>query len=667
MKIKNLFNSILLTTMVACFSAGCTDDLYDKSSEENPPGVYPLKALISFGDGFTPHTRLGINSDDGWSYSRSSFQAGDKVGVFSRAGNMNIDNGNGPIINIPMTYTLVSTTDAASGGEATETYTFMNNDVKIYTEAMRYNGVFMYFPYFDEMGKYPDNYVIANPNKPITEQYYTMDTEPGVPLRVRTGNGKWDFRCRDMLQMARVDAPDLQKGVLKGDVYHTFAEIGIVRGVGFDNPPKGQEDIFVVMTEPYTHVRVVSNPNTVGWIIQLVSFDDDYDKNPWAKQYANETGLSKDEFKRWKCWEGSAPNGVEVDGEVPKYYYALVPTTSYGPSDPTNVSYRSTVQEIYLADNDGHWQHVTSFNLNTNGQTTSKDEPNYESSEQSNGSGIPDKNPRYYNRYFLEIQMSELGPTVSPVNIDKWVEAVPGEVNDITEVRNYGINNVEQYNDWVLYYNAYQKNKNDDELKNQLKYYGDYDITNGIWHFYINKDLIFIPGNPEFTPSTVDVLTDILEGANQFANMTLSGISVSKPLFTEISGHGGIRNLDFDGITVKNNTTESIGSLAGSVTGSAPMGSGPGITADGMFYNCNIINGTVIGNGPVGILAGTMTSGLISGCSFSGFIMGDSTSGSEVIEGTALPMTAKILGETPASNPPSIMNTDSNDIIFSEM
>ncbi|MCH5239374.1 MAG: hypothetical protein J1F38_04055 [Muribaculaceae bacterium] len=661
MKLKKyIYTSIIL------YSVGfvaCTDELIDKSVEGEREGIFPLRAEITLGEGFLPHTRVGLNPDDGWTYGSSritGFKVGDEVGVFSRGGNMAEDNGNGHIINIPMTYTLVSVSDNTSGDQ-TETYTFMNSDLKMYTEAMRSGGVFMYYPYSEEMGNKSN--VITTSNS--YGQYETMNTTPGLPLRVKP-EGSDDYRCRDLLQIPSVDASDLKKGVLRGTASHAFAEIGIIRGEGFKNPPPDKRDIWVVLTEPYTHVRIVANPNTVGWILQMVSFDE---KQQWAQQYAQETGLDKEDFKKWKCWEGRAPASFITDNEnnedfeyedgdeLPPFYYVVIPTTSYGVSSSSAVNYRSTVSEIYLADDRGEYQHVTSFNLNANSTT--------ESTDISKRTDVADKYPRYRNRYFLQIQTSELGPTVSQVEIKDWIK---DEENDITEKRERGINDVAGYNAWVDLYKVYKTNPNEEQTKENLKAYGDYDVTNGIWHFYINKDLTFIPNNPDFTPHIIEQFDDVLESGSQFYNMTLSGIRLSQPLISKMAGNAAIKRLDFDGIYIKYTSEQPkpIGAIAGTVEGSSITGGGSNSFAKGWFEKVNIINGTVISNGPVGILSGTMTSGWINKCSFSGFISGSSTSGFENTGNTGDMniKSSKILGVTPSVNMPSIDDTDADGVIF---
>lgn len=666
MNFKPYISLVSVFLYTAILSTSCSDDLMKSGEIEGKAGNI-LQVEVEFAD-YAPHTRLGINKDDGWTYSRSSFQAGDKMGMFSRAGNQNVENGYGPLINIPMTCMLVKTEDGASGQE-TNSYTFQNEDgINIYTQAMRYNGVFMYYPYFDEMGSEAD-YRWQNAN---TQNYKTMYTRPGVPLRYKMEDDTW--RCRDMLQMASVNEADLKKGILKGSIYHTFAEIGIVRGYGFDNPPPGQDQIYVVMTQPYTHVRIVSNTNTVGWWLQMVTYDDLEKESPagssetYAEIYSRETGLSKNDCFKWECWKGGLPSGTEPpeDGPIPQYYYAVVPTTSYGLST-TNLNYRSTVQEIYLADNDGNWQHVTSFFLNDNS-------PNEPSSNKGNKSDIPDKYPRYFNRYFLEIKMSELGPTVSPVDIKDW--EYDEENNDITEVREYGINDPGEYISWANAYNGYKRTSGTDQetYRQQLYQYGDYDITNNVWHFYIKRNIDFIPGDVDLTPPQIIQFDDILEGENKFTNLTISGIDIKQPLFGTISGKGAIKYLTFSGITVRSQSTDAIGCLAANVVGGIQTGSGINTSAPGWFSHVNIENAYVSGKGPVGMLAGTMSEGWIDNCYLSGFMMGSSTSGWE-IEGDEttdpgdlppMPATYHIIGVTP-TNMPVVSQTDATNASFSKL
>ena len=599
--------------------------------------------------------RIAKNNEDHYSYGNSTggagFTVGDEVGVFARSGNLSKDNGYGPIINEKMVYELTSYTDQGSGTDQ-QSYNFVSETMEIYTGAIQRNtSVFMYYPYSPDMGTYenykPDPHQITTGNG-YPNNYNMMSTTDhpykGVKLRQNftMEDGTTQERCIDILKMTSVDAGKLANGILSGTFYHTFSELILMRGEGFDKPinEEGDEDysITVTLKNPYTHAQVVSSGYEVQWTIRLVC---DETLTPEEKEKA----------KIWEAWKGDNFKKVNETSEGREAYYVVLPT-----GDNSSVAPRSEVYTLNLYDNYGNYQHVSSFILNSNVADGTNNNGQYS----YNRNNIPDKKPIYRVRYPLIIAMDEIEPVVRPFTIQDWNDS---EGNNITDARTSGIESADEYREWATAYNSWinggrQTPDDDDELYQ----YGNYDITNNVWHFYINGNEKGVIDFGNQAAPYVSSLQDVIEGTNLLFNITLQNIKMTTPLFGEIRGKGGITNLNFKNIDIRSDSNGAIGCLATTITGTAISAN----VANGFIENVNIINGTVIGNAGVGILAGSMSDGLIRNCSFSGFIMGTSTAGqtSGVLDHENYNWT-NLLGTTPESGKiPYTENVDFNDVMF---
>lgn len=589
---------------VSLFS--CNDDLepYSNRYTDGQPDR-TLRVYVTFEEFKTPDTRLSIRTDDGWTYTTAGFTTGDTVGVFTRTGNLNIPGG-GPMINIPMHFVVQ---DYATSNGGTDKATTLENDTVESDPASMYAAeVLMYYPYTSKMGDLT-KYI---------PQYRTMDTVGVEGLELRVFD-KGMYKCRDIAYMYSATADYLKKGILSGAFYHGNAELILKRGKGFENPPADKRDsVFIVLNRGFSHVRIVSyvhNGNT-QWTNQC------YYKEGYA---IDGKAMSELECRRWQAWPGgryiySSSKDTIQEGES---YWCVLPTNYASRINSSTTSYYATqmntrpfIDYIEMYDNDGRKQRITSIPLLTSPTAT------------------PSKYPYNGYREGLIIEMDELGPTVSPVMIKNWDEE--GDDKNITDYRNLGISSAEDYNDWVVAYQNYLATGDETDLYQ----YGDKE--DGVWYFYITETLDF-DSTSGLNPYQVEVFKDRLVGANNLFNVEMRNVNITYPLFGRITGNGGIENIDFNRIYVNYAPTgdaPAIGCIAREID---DTGATSGLTiTGGSIINCNIINGTVRSNGPVGILAGSMTNGRIADCNFYGFIMGSATADDEW---------AKLLGETPQSTP----------------
>ena len=318
----------------------------------------------------------------------------------------------------------------------------------------------------------------------------------------------------------------------------------------------------------------------------------------------------KEEARRWDAWKGGN-YGITTQNPVgTPAWYVIVPTLP---------GKRSLVEYIELYDNEGNFLHVSSLRL-------------------SGG------NTKYVDsswRYPMEITMKELVPTVNPFPIIPWEKDV-----DLTDSRKRGINNEDEFVQWVLDYNAYQHAPTDQEKISALLKYGDtFTDNNGdsrTWHFYLLSDLDLSDydialSKKEGEPKEVIIqeLRDTLDGISttlvnsRFINHTIKGLQ--KSFTNKLAENGVVQNIDFIEPEVINSesSTTPAGIIANSMEGAAVI-------------NCTIDNGTMLyPAGPAGMITGTMKDGKIIGCTVSGFLKAGSTA-----PGTA----AELVGKEPEGN-----------------
>lgn len=555
--IKNIY--FLLAVLLAVTS-GCSNEI--PMNDIEGAGPQPLVIITKIaGEAKASSSRASQGTDDEWSYT--DFQNNDVMGFFSSAGNWMDDNGNGGFNNTPLLYDAnrKQFSDPDNGAEFSPT---QMNGSKIY----------MYYPYCRD-----------------------IETK-GFELRAKGESSGDTLRCVDFLSSYKIQVSgvvDNKKMALFGEFDHAFSELIIMRGEGFDNPPKGKERITAVLDNPITNIRVTIDTEDGGWTVvpELI-----YDEN-------NEYGLSKEDAYRWDAWWGRN-YGITVQDKVGRpAWYIIVPTigSQVGKTRPGE---RSLVQYIELYDNEGNLQQVTALRL----------------------SGAMTKYVDAGWRYPMEISMKEMVPTVNPYTIVPWNEDV-----NLTDQRTRGINNMPEFEEWVRSYNAYLLEPNNEDRINALLRYGDLyvdsDNTNQ-WHFYLLADLDMSLYNPsgsgddssgdDGTQSNViiPVLQDILDGESttlvngKHPNHKISGLS--KTFVGELkTANGKLTNIDFDEPYVRVDSPEPLGLIVNAIS-------------SGAVENCNVNEGTLINfNGPAGFVCGTLADGTVTGCTLSGFMIATST------------------------------------------
>ncbi|MCH5237699.1 MAG: hypothetical protein J1E95_07875 [Muribaculaceae bacterium] len=535
---------------------GCGDN---ETFEAEKPS--PLAINMTIAGKATLDTRANrLQIEDKWSYV--SFEKGDAMGFFASGGNWQ-DDTSGMFDNYELVYDGKSQFKDPDGSSS-----------MFSPSEMKGNEVYMYYP------------------------YSPLITSSGMELRVKPENGQEGWRCMDYLAANYINMEGQKDGglyALYGDFLHGFAELIIMRGKGFDNPPAGCERITAVIDIECTHIMVEMNTEN-GWSC----------RPKLIFSPSNSAGLKLDESKEWDAWQGGNYGITDKDPIGKEAWYVIVPTL--GGNERTTVTY------IEICDNEGNWQHVTGLKL----------------------SGYDQGNPTKFVdpgwRYPMEITMNELVPSVNPYPISPW-----GEVIDLTDQRKRGISDLTEFEQWVRDYNAYIA---DPSKSDPLFKYGDQivegDNDNISWHFYLLSDLDLsgyqaLPWDDNDTGVSISNniilpnFKDILDGKSttfvngSFINHKITGLN--KTFVASISG-GMIENIDFiePKIISPDSSSDSAGIIALNMTGATVM-------------NCNIEMGTLMNPGGAGgMIAGYMSGGTIRNTSASGWLIAASTANLSINE-----------------------------------
>ena len=558
--IKNIIP--LLVSVTALLAVACSAEEEPIVGDRQPGDASPLVIYATI-NGNAAHSRATLLSvHDLWSYA--GFEDRDIMGFYSSGGNWAEENGKGDFNNLKLQY------DADK-----KQFNDLTNGVEFSPSNMSGSQIFMYFPYE------------ANMNDAGMELRLRIDTTHVDDDNTSSKN--YNLRCVDFLSSDEIELDGVVDGnrvALYGQFQHTFSELIIMRGEGFDNPPPGMERITAVLNKAYTHIKVDLNTEDDKWSCEpkLV-----YNPN-------NRYDLSETEAYRWNVWKGGNFNTTELNPEGNPAWYVIVPSL------PGN---HSIVEYIELYDNEGYLQRVSSLRLR-------------------------DGNTKYVApgwRYPMEVTMKELVPTVNPFEVVPWNDDV-----DLTDERERGINDITEFANWVNDYNAYLVDPTDDEKIKALLKYGDNIVDtegNHSWHFYVLADLDMEkyspltdsgaeggdPSTEQVLPYIVMDLKDVLDGISttlvngKFINHTIKGLS--KTFINSMEGNGSLQNFDFIEPDVRNeeNSDAAAGIIVNTMTG-------------GSVINCNINNGTLFNpGGPAGMVAGTMSGGMINNCTLSGFII----------------------------------------------
>lgn len=559
---------ILLMWLAVLQLSSCISNDFPDGEESLSWGPAPLSVKMRIeGSASTRAIVDSIGTDDEWSYV--DFTPGDEMGFFSSGGNFTGgNNGESPFINQRLIYI---------GGVGEDNFRDPNN-TQFSPSHINGNEIFMYFPYT------PD-----------------INGEFGVELRTNVDNEgeRLDTaRCMDFLSTRHLEVMNEQLNVtaaLYGEFQHTFAELIIMRGEGFDNPPHISDDINeweikAVLNTPVTGIKAVVTTEG-GWKCtpELI-----YDSIRYADK--------RSEMMEWYAWLGANFYKSQEDPIGQTAWYVIVPTigseSKLGEKRPGP---RTRVEYIELYDNDGNLQRVSSLLLSN-------------------------ANSKYVDggwRYPMEISMKELVPTANPCQIVPWNDNV-----DLTDERKRGINNESDFDGWVKAYNAYIEDPSEVH-SNALFQYGDlYKNPAGddFWHFYVLNDLNL---SSYREGPIVKELRDILDGKStefsngRFQNHTITGLTATFIGKTE-GVNAKLENFVFSNPNV--NYPGSNTSAVGIISNIMESGS--------MVENCQIRNGTLYNpGGPAGMVAGTVNDCTIKDCYISGFLISSQTEDNIVGQG----------------------------------
>ena len=519
-----------------------------------------------------------INGYDQWSYR--GFSLGDKLGFFSPHGDYNVGDGEGAFINEFLEYTY--------NDEGKFSY-FHNDYIQFSPKFMDDPGkCFIYMPYGGSSGE--------------------------AVFELRRKVDKDDIlRCVDYLQTLNNLEISANAGgtsaTLAGTMAHSFSELIIMRGKGFDkkhdDPEKNK--ITVVLTDGFSHMRIevpTEEERAEGeWYCKPTLFYPD----EGGYTAADGTSMSKEDCARWEAWQGSKFLRTDLNNIGVEAWYVILPTLT---------DKRSTVSYIEMYDNEEQLQRVTAIKL--------------EHHDESGRFLGTDKQLYPGWRYPIEIQMDELVPTVNPYPIVAW-NGEDGKDTNITNERKRGIASPHDFGVWLQLYNQYISG--DGSRKDELLLYGDltqYDEGNGnvrdVWHFYLLSDIDL--ENYEYNNiekgALIPELRDIIDGRSttlndhEFENYKLKNLNT--PLVDMMTATGQLLNMDFDEPDIKmaENNTSPAGILVNTMAG-------------GTINNCNITEFSIFNpSGPVGIIAGQITgASSITDCNVSGGILWGSESAAD--------------------------------------
>ncbi|MCH5217697.1 MAG: hypothetical protein J1F07_03970 [Muribaculaceae bacterium] len=549
--------AVLLLQLTSCISNDMTDGDVMESGMPRPLAV---AARIEGTVATRAATNATTGTDDRWSYV--DFTIDDAMGFFASGGNLTGGNyGEAPFINQKLIYT---------GGTGGNNFRDPNN-TQFSPTHMNGNEIYMYYPYTP-----------------------TIDGEFGFELRTNTNhNGEHldTARCIDFLSTRHLDV--MGEGVgssaaLYGEFQHTFAELIIMRGEGFDKPKKPADNV------NEWQIKAVLNTPITG-IKAVVTTDDGWKCTP-ELVYDSVTYTDRAKAMEWDAWLGSNFYKTQQDTIGQNAWYIIVPTIGCQAKDVAQrPGVRTRVEYIELYDNDGNLQRVSSLLL-------------------SNG------NSKYVDggwRYPMEIEMRELVPTANPCGIVPWKPNV-----DLTDERKRGINDESEFAAWLQAYNTYLDDPNDQNTNTLLKY-GDLYIDNDYnksWHFYVLRDLdlsTYEAGTP-----IVPVLQDILDGQSAVytngrpQSHKITGLKTT--LVGNLTGDNAIvQNFTFENPDVNygDNNTAPVGIIANYMDNKATV------------KDCRINNGNLYNpDGPAGMVAGSVTSECtVEGCVLYGFLISSGT------------------------------------------
>lgn len=557
--ISILHFAVLALVLILWSCDSNTEEVEFKDEASSRNGMKAV-AIVSLGNSSDLDTRSTVNTQDGWGVG--AFSIGDEVGLYSISGLENPDNND--LFNQPAKNKIMY-----FEGMTGSNYRFGNSDFLIDPSTLGGSSHYslMYYPYYEDM---PETYVSSGDYKPQGMWIRKTDDIDGIEkcidIMATYGNvqyGKGTDNSYSSVNSYTYGSSylSLSNGLLAPTFYHICSTIAIIRGNGF----KEAEDrrIWVVMQNPVTDFRIRQSSST-GVFYPAFQYHPKDNEEEMVK-IIEESKFEVNKYRVWQAWQGANYGGNET-------FYAVVPP--------------GTASFIFLQDDNGVWQNAGDFYL-------------YSSTSKIANTGY---------RFYVTITLEGLNPVVRPVLIEDWNNG--GEITDQLEV---GINNYNEYLDWLRVYNLYTQSRNP-ALEEQLKSYGVgvYDPISDYtsWTFYINSDIV-LPNKPEYTITKLD---DTLKGVSVYTNIKISNLQV--PLVEEMGEKGVLEAFEFYDLYIVD-TEENGKSYTGGLVSSIK---------NGRINNCKVINGIIVSDKSSGMLAGEIVGGKITNTTVSGQVIGSSTS-----------------------------------------
>lgn len=520
--------SALMAAMLFC---ACSESLSEPDGMPGP--AYAEVTIEDFIDGNAVFsTRYSSDNSDKWTVNY--FTKGDQVGMYALKGREDGANGG---YNLPVVNGILY---CESGTPSS--YRFSNPSIVLDPNTIKSNNSLLYFPYYSSMPETTD------------------DTDPpGMWLRKEDEMGI--ERCLDFMT-TKGNMITVSSGVMSPTFEHKFSILYIQRGEGFDQPE--DDKVFVVMKDPVTDVRIAQTSATSVYSMKL-QYNPPEAAGDVKTNLEGRLPFEVDKYSVWECWKAGPYAG---DYEM---NYAVIP-----PGD---------VYLILMQDNNGNWQTVTDFYMQSAGK----------------------KDIVGGSRYLVRVSKRGVDVVARPVSIDPWDDEM-----EITDSRDEGINDAQEYYEFVSHYNTYIESGRSKEYEESLMPYGkgSYNLQTGrtSWTFYINGDISFRGG--EFPQ--IKVLDDEIEGSSTYTNYSFRNIETT--LIGEMTSNGALRMLDFNDIYMvrTGSNDQPFSPMIGTLNG-------------GTIEECNIINAIVISENPIGLIAGSTTGATIKDCVFSGDMIGIST------------------------------------------
>lgn len=410
-----------------------------------------------------------------------------------------------------------------------------------------------------------------------------LSTLPGIPLRQTDGGIE---KCIDVMVSSGDRIPNTG-GVMKPKMIHSFASIVFLRGEGFENAP--DKRIWVGMRNPVTDVRIKrkKSGNSLYEFQVVTQYIEPEGEDVMVRLLTDKDGKEQppfdiNKYRLFQAWPGENYGGRDAS-------YVVIP--------------EDKVAFVLMQDNYEEWHVVTDFELHKYHSTS------FDRTPKQALSGM---------RYVLTVSLEGVDVTLRPVFVTPW-----NEEEVITDNYKMGMSNYLEFNKWVETYNSYVdagRPETEDYLTELTKYGVGKKIGDDYeWTFFINHDIEFNPN--DF--SRINRLEDTLEGTSTYTNYTLSTFRTN---LIETIGEGGkIRALDFDDLYIIQPEGQD-----------TPFGGITNAFAGGVIENCNIENAVVVGNGPVGMIAGAADGGTLEACVVSGDAIGASSQGVTSTAGTAV-------------------------------